>query len=131
MLAYVLLLLLVFENGFIQICFGIFEFFALSFLLNFTGYFFPENTIFFIDEKNTQWTVDTKAKVFHESISCFMRWPRNCISWNALKKKFQSVSFPWQISPCKEAAARECSVKKTFLKISQNSQDNSSAWVSF
>ena len=49
---------------------------------------------FFIDEKHTQWMLDTKEKVFHESISCFMKWPWNCISWNALKEKFHSVSFP-------------------------------------
>ena len=40
--------------------------------------------------------LDTKVKVFHESISCFMKWPWNCISWNALKEKFHSVSFPLQ-----------------------------------
>ena len=35
----------------------------------------------------------------------------NCISWNALKEKFHSVSFP--------------------LEISQNSQENTCAIVSF
>ena len=50
---------------------------------------------FFIDKKHTQWMLDTKVKVFHESISCFMKWPWNCISWNALKEKFHSVSFPF------------------------------------
>ena len=38
--------------------------------------------------------LDTKAKVFHESISCFMKCPWNCISWNALKEIFHSVSLP-------------------------------------
>ena len=52
---------------------------------------------FFIDEKHTQWMLDTKVKVFHESILCFMKWPWNCISWNALKEKFHSVSFPLYI----------------------------------
>ena len=51
---------------------------------------------FFIGEKHTQWMLDTKIKVFHESISCFMKWPWSCISWNALKEKFHSVSFPLQ-----------------------------------
>ena len=37
--------------------------------------------------------LDTKAKVFHESILHFMKWPWNCLSWNALKEKFHSVSF--------------------------------------
>ena len=49
---------------------------------------------FFIDEKRTQWMLGTKLKVFHESISCFMKSPWNCISWNALKERFHSVSFP-------------------------------------
>ena len=46
------------------------------------------NTIFIIDEKHTQWNLDTKAKVFHEGISCFLKCPWNCISWNALKENF-------------------------------------------
>ena len=25
---------------------------------------------------------NTKVKVFHQSISCFMKWPSNCIWWN-------------------------------------------------
>ena len=41
--------------------------------------------------------LDTKVKVFHESISCFMKWSWNCISWNALKEKFYSVSFPLRL----------------------------------
>ena len=62
MLAHPLLPLLVFEHGFIQIRFGIFEFFCFCFmsnkcfliLLNFTRYLFSVNN-FFIDEKHTQW----------------------------------------------------------------------------
>ena len=42
----------------------------------------------------TRWMLDTEVKVFHESISYFMKWPWNCISWNALKEKFHSVFFP-------------------------------------
>ena len=41
------------------------------------------------------WMLDTKVKAFHECISCFMKWPWNCISWNASKEKFHSVSFPY------------------------------------
>ena len=41
--------------------------------------------------------LDTQVKVFHESILCFMKWPWNCMSWNAMKEKFHSVSFPLQI----------------------------------
>ena len=46
---------------------------------------------FFIDEKHMQWMLDTKVKAFHESNSCSMKWPWNCISWNALKEKFQCL----------------------------------------
>ena len=49
---------------------------------------------FCIDEKNAQWHWDTKIKMFHESISWSMKCPWNCISWNALKEKFHSASFP-------------------------------------
>ena len=108
MLAHTLLLLLVFEHGFIQIRFGIFEFFCFCFmshkyfliLLNFTRYLSSCKHNFFIDEKRTQWNLNTKVKVFHESISCFMKWPWNYISWNALKEKFRSVSFPWTTASC-------------------------------
>ena len=34
---------------------------------------------FFIDEKHTQWMLDTKVKVFYDNILCFMKWP-----WNEL-----------------------------------------------
>ena len=56
------------------------------------------NTIFFIDEKNTQWNLDTKVKVRHESFSYFMKYPWNCISCNALKEKFHSVSLPLDLT---------------------------------
>ena len=62
MLAHALLPHLVFELGFIQIRSGVFEFFRFCFmskyflmLLNFTRYIFSVNTMFFIDEKHTQW----------------------------------------------------------------------------
>ena len=79
-------------------------FWNFVFVLWVTKYFF--NTIkfytisflckhnFFIDEKRTQWMLGTKAKVFRESMSCFMKSAWNCILWNALKEKFHSVSFP-------------------------------------
>ena len=43
---------------------------------------------FCIDEKHTQWHWDTKVKVFHESISWFMKCPWNYISWMLWKKNF-------------------------------------------
>ena len=99
MLAHALLPLPVFEHGFIQICFVIFEFFCFCFmsnknfliLLNFTRCLFSVNTIFFIDEKHTQWMLDTKVKVFHESILCFMKWPWNCILWNDHETVFHEM----------------------------------------
>ena len=78
-LAPVLLSLLVFEHGFIQIRFGSFEFFyTISFLLNFTRYLFSENfsrylSQFFIDEKHYAMNVGYWSKsiswkyfIFHE-----------------------------------------------------------------
>ena len=35
---------------------------------------FSVNTIFFIDEKHTEYNLDAKIKVFHESISCFKKY---------------------------------------------------------
>ena len=75
----------------------------LNFLLNiFSIKFYTISFLckhnFFIDEKHTQWTLNTKVKLFHESNSCFMKLPWNCISWNALKEKFHGVSFPFEVS---------------------------------
>ena len=36
-----------------------------------------------------------------------------------------------QVAICKEAVSQKCSVKKLFLEISQNSQENTCARVSF
>ena len=109
MLTHALLSFVFFSHGFIQIHFGLFEFFVcfcftssryyLSKLmpLNFgcqkISYLCKHN--FFSDEKQTQWNLDSKVKVFHESISSFMKCPWNCNSWNALKQKFHNVSLPW------------------------------------
>ena len=50
---------------------------------------------FFLLMRNiTRGMLGTEVKVFHESISYFMKWPWNCISWNALKEKLDSVSLP-------------------------------------
>ena len=65
MLAYVLLSFLVFEQGFIQIRFGIFEFFNDIFSIKFYTISFLCKHNFFIDEKHTQWMLDTKVKVLH------------------------------------------------------------------
>ena len=86
--------------GFIQICFGFFVFvlsnkYYLSklMLLDFRcqKISFLCKHSFCIDEKHTQWHCDTKVKVFHESISWFMKCSWNCISWNDQKEKFQCI----------------------------------------
>ena len=55
--------------------------------------FRAQKTPFFIDDKHTQGNLDNKVKIFHGSISWFMECLWNCISWNALKEKFHSVSL--------------------------------------
>ena len=97
---------LFFSHGFIQIRFGLFDFFVfvlsskcylsklmlLRFCCQKISFLCKHN--FCIDEKHTQWLWGTKGKVFHESISWVMKCPWNSISWNALKKIFHGVSFP-------------------------------------
>ena len=71
MLEHVTLSLLVFEHGFIRICFGIFEFFStISFLLNFTRYLFSANTSFYWWESNAMnvESISWKHFMFHEMI---------------------------------------------------------------
>ena len=48
---------------------------------------------FFIDEKHTQWILDTKEKVVYESVSCFMKWSSNCISWNTVYPSLKGFSL--------------------------------------
>ena len=105
-LTHAFLSFLFFSHSLIQLHFGLFDFFVfvlsnkyylsklmlLDFRCQKISFLCKHN--FCIDEKNAQWMLDTKVKVFHESISCFMKWPWNYISWNALKEKFHSVSFP-------------------------------------
>ena len=101
MLSHALLSFLFFSHGFIQIRFGLFELWVTNIiyqnlmLLNFQCWetSFSVNIIFVNDEKHTQWNLDTKAKVFHERNSCFMKCRWNCISWNALKEKLHCVYF--------------------------------------
>ena len=83
---YVLILL-----NFLCFCFMINKYYLT--LLNSRRYLSLE-TLFFTGEKQTQWNLDTKVKVFHESISYLMKCSWNCISWNASKETFRSVSLP-------------------------------------
>ena len=53
-------------------------------LLNFKDISFLCKHNLFIDGKHTQWNLDTNVKVFHESISYFMKCPWKCLS----KKSF-------------------------------------------
>ena len=43
-----------------------------------------------------QWNLDSKVKVCHESISCFIKCPWNCISWNASNEKIHNLPLPLQ-----------------------------------
>ena len=103
MLAHVLLSLLVFKHVFIQIRFGSFEFsHSISFLLNFTQYLFSEIfwryllQFFFVLMRNiTRWMLDTEVKVFHKSISYFIKWPWNCISFPEIK--FSQCILPLRV----------------------------------
>ena len=94
------------SHGFIQMRFGLFSFSCFYFMSN---RYYPnfwmllnlryQKTSFlckhnFLLMRTRAMKLDTKAKVFHESISCFMKCPWNCISWNALKEIFHSVSLP-------------------------------------
>ena len=85
--------------------------YAISFLWDlFTVSF----TIFLLMRNITRWILDTEVTVFHESISYFMKWLWNCVSWNALKEKFHSVSFPSVFSFIAEQTARS-----TFIQLSR------------
>ena len=90
MLAHALLPLLVFKHGFIQICFGILDFFCFCFmsnkhfliLLNFTQYLFSVNTIFLLMRNITRWMLDTKVKVFMKVFH---------VSWNVSETVFHEM----------------------------------------
>ena len=103
MLLHTLLSFLFFSHGFIQIPFGLFDFFYFCFLSN--KYYLSKSMLLnprcqkssFLYKQTflsmrSNW--HTKVKVFHESTSYFMKCPWKCISWNTLKEKFHSVSFP-------------------------------------
>ena len=108
MLAHPLLPLLVFEHGFIQIRFGIFEYFCFCFmsnklfliLLNFTQYLFSVNTIFLMTKniRNECSEAATRGvlqeNVFHkihgktpvpETFLKKRLWPQAC---NFIKKEY-------------------------------------------
>ena len=67
------------------------KFYTISFLWDLFTISF---TIFLLMRNITRWMLDTEVKVFHERISYSMKWPWNCIAWNALKENFHSVPFP-------------------------------------
>ena len=71
---------------------------------------------FCIDEKHTQWHWDTKVKVFHESISWFMKCPWNCISWMLWKKNFTVYpSLYINKKPC-AATLQNCKIFQLYYK---------------
>ena len=104
-----LLSLLFFNHGFIQIRFGLLDFFSFFcycfmgnkncssklVLLNFCcqKISFPCGKFFYWWKTYTM-KFRYKVTAFHESISFFMKCSSNCISWNALKEKVHSVSLP-------------------------------------
>ena len=59
-------------------------------LSNFKRCLFSVIKIVFIDEKGTQWNLDTKVKVFHVSSNA----PPEMYFMKCLKEKFHSVSLP-------------------------------------
>ena len=98
MLPHALLSLLVFKHSFIQIYFGIFDFFCFCFmsnkyyliLLNFTSYLFSvKKKIYWLE------TYIMKLKCLGKSVSLkyfmFHKCPWTCISRNALKEKFHEM----------------------------------------
>ena len=77
-------------------------FYTISFLLNFTRYLFSEIFLryllqfFFVLMRNiTRWMLDTEVKVFHKSISYFIKWPWNCISFP--ERKFSQCILPLRV----------------------------------
>ena len=74
-------------------------------------------------QKNMNWTTEMKiklAKIDEEE--------RNN-GWELMKRIEMGLEFPEQASG--DAVVQRCSVKKVLLNISQNSQENTCAWVSF
>ena len=72
---------------------------------------------------------DTNSMLFSQPRFC-LTFPLSCV-WNSaimLYKLFNANSTVFLFS---EAVAQNCSVKKVFLEISQNSQENTRARVSF
>ena len=89
MLTYALLSFLFFSHGFIQLilmififCFFIFLFFVfvLTNVIYQSQCYFFINTISYVDEKSTQWNLDTQVKIFHENILYSKNYSWNCIS---------------------------------------------------
>ena len=101
MLAHILLSLLVFEHAFIQIHFGSFGFFYTIFSIKFYTIFFLWDlftisfTTFFLMRNITRWMLDTEVEVFHKSISYFIKWPWNCISFPEIK--FSQCILPLRV----------------------------------
>ena len=56
---------------------------------------FSPSTQFFVDEKRMQLNLNTKVKVFHETISCFMKWPKKLYFMKSSERKVHSVSLPY------------------------------------
>ena len=89
MLTHTLLSFLLFKHGFIQIRFGLFEFFSFCFISH--KYYlilldFRKHN-FLIDEKHRQWNLDFKVKVFHKVFHMFheMALKLHFMKWSGRK----------------------------------------------
>ena len=135
-LTHAFLSFLLFSHRLIQKGFGLFDyfFFVLSnkyylsklMLLDFRcqKISFLRKHNFCIDEKHTQWHWDTKVKVFHESISWFMKCPWNCISWMLWKKNFTVYpSLYINKKPC-AATLQNCKIFHSYITKSTRKQSS-------
>ena len=105
----------------------------------------PANVISFFQEKHHLGTIN--MPIFASIPRPFLRKYYTDLSWSFssisnLSAKLTALtytdwncssafSFMFLIRRCAEAVAQRCSVKKVFLEISQNSQENTCARISF
>ena len=82
------------------------------------------------------------AIIDHNQFSCMLSWKMrlasryyrdysNIVLMKCAEKSEAEVSSYWMASISRNNHAQMCSVEKVFLKISENSQENTCAWVFF
>ena len=62
-----------YKSLYINIYIYIYIYIIYTYIYIYISFLYKHN--FFIDDKYMQLNLDTKVKVFHESISCFMKFP--------------------------------------------------------